>query len=227
VYTHKARVLSNAPDGCKSGVLFSARDTEGDSMESNSASAPTPSATEETTAEAKGDLEVVTGAKSFTSHPADIQFSPGTRFKLGELTVELAHCLSLDRIVVTELRTGETRVVTRGDLRAVTTTLDAKVERSVQLESLGEEQLAELTVREELLKPYIGGHVMSSLEAHHLAKKLGVSARTVRRWLRRYQRRGDVTGLLPAPRGVRHGQRSLDPSVEAIICPRCWMEEGP
>jgi putative transposase len=190
-------------------------------MDSNSASAPTPSATEETTAEAEGDseprLEVETGAKPFTNHPADLQFSPGTRFKLGELTVELAHCLSLDRIVVTELRTGETRVVTRGDLRPVNTNLDAQVERSVELESLSEEQLADLTAREELLKPYISGRVMSSLEAQLLAKKIGVSARTLRRWLRRYQRRGDVTGLLPAPRGVRLGQRSLDPSVEAII----------
>lgn len=35
--------------------------------------------------------------------------------------------------------------------------------------------------------------------------------------LRRYQRRGDVTALLPAPRGVSPEQRSLDSTVEAII----------
>jgi hypothetical protein len=57
-------------------------------------------------------------------------------------------------------------------------------------------------------------HLPDDLAHNH--NKVGVSARTIRRWLRRYQRRGDVTGLLPAPRGVRLGQRSLDPSVKEL-----------
>ena len=32
-----------------------------------------------------------------TKHPTDVQFSPGTRSRLGEIEVELLHCLSLDR----------------------------------------------------------------------------------------------------------------------------------
>jgi putative transposase len=157
------------------------------------------------------------GATPCANHPADIQFSPGARFKLGELTVELAHCLSLDRLVITELKTGETRVVTRGELRPINIAHDARRERAVELDRVSEGQLAELTTREEALRPYINGRPLTRPEAQRLAKTLGVSARTVRRWLRRYQRRGDVTALLPAPRGVRPGQRSLDSAVEAII----------
>ncbi|MHB1542626.1 MAG: transposase, partial [Steroidobacteraceae bacterium] len=46
---------------------------------------------------------------------------------------------------------------------------------------------------------------------------LGVSARTVCRWLRRHRLAGDITGLMPRPRGVQSGQRTLDPAVDAII----------
>ena len=173
------------------------------------------------TTETKGDFGIGpnadAGATPYANHPADIQFHPGARFKLGELTVELVHCLSLDRLVSTELKTGETRVITRGELRPINIAQDARVEGAVELDRVSEGQLAELTTREEALRPYINGRPLTRPEAQRLAKTLSVSARTVRRWLRRYQRRGDVTALLPAPRGVRPGQRSLDSAVEAII----------
>lgn len=187
----------------------------------NSETTPSSATTEKVAAETKSDLgcgpDAAADVTPCTNHPADIQFSPGTQFNLGELTVELLHCLSLDRLVVTERRTGRTRVVTRGELRPINKTCDANVERPIELESVSEEKLAELTAREEALRPYISGRVMTRPEAQRLAKTLGVCARTVRRWLRRYQRRGDVTALLPAPRGVRLGQRSLNSAVEAII----------
>lgn len=149
----------------------------------------------------------------------DVQFLPGTRFKLGELIVELCHCLSMDRLVVRELESGCTRVATRADLRPIERprSLENAASRRPALENITEAQLEQLKVREEALQPYLDGKELSAIEAHRLGQKLGVTARTVRRWLNRYKRYGDATELLPRQRGVRQGQRSLDPAIEAII----------
>lgn len=152
------------------------------------------------------------------SHPADLQFSPGTQFKLRELIVQLRHCLSFDRLVVRELQSGQTRVVTRAELRPVEAPRsETAADRRESLENVTEDDLEQLTMREEALRPYLNDQPLSRLEAQRLAKQLGVCARTVQRWLRRYRRDGDATELLPRPRGVRPGQRTLDPAVEAVI----------
>lgn len=149
---------------------------------------------------------------------SDIQFLPGAQFNLDGLTVELSHCLSLDRLVVRDLKTGHTRVATRTDLRPIDTPPpDNSADRLPALGNVTEKQLEQLKEREEELRPYLHGKELSGIEAQRLAKKLGVTARTVRRWLHRYKRYGDATELLPRPRGVRRGQLALDPAVEAII----------
>jgi putative transposase len=109
-------------------------------------------------------------------------------------------------------------VVTRTELRPLeAVSPESSADRRPETENVTEAQLDRLRVREEALRPYLGSKNMSGLDAQRLAKRLGVSARTVRRWLRRYQRYGDATELLPRRRGVRRGQRYLDPVVEAII----------
>lgn len=149
---------------------------------------------------------------------ADIQFLPGALFNLDGLIVELSHCLSLDRLVVRDPKTGHTRVATRTELRPIDTLPpESPTDRLPALENVTERQLEQLKEREEELRPYLHGKELSSLEAQRLAKKLGVTARTVRRWLHRYKRYGDATELLPRPPGVRRGQLALDPAVEAII----------
>jgi putative transposase len=149
-------------------------------------------------------------------HPTDVQFSPGTRFRLGEIEVELLHCLSLDRMVVRERQTGETRVVVRAEL-LMDKAADASSQPTIQSERVSEELLAQITAREQALRPYVSSGVLPRVDAYRIAKAFGVSSRTVRRWLRRYQRQGDVTALIPAQRGARPGTRSLESSVEAII----------
>lgn len=133
--------------------------------------------------------------------------------------VELSHCLSMDRLVVREFESGHTRVVARTDLRPIEgpPPPECATSRRPALESITEAQLEQLKLREEALEPYLDGKELSAIEAHHLGQKLGVTARTVRRWLQRYKRYRDATELLPRLPGVRQGQRSLDPAVEAII----------
>jgi putative transposase len=131
--------------------------------------------------------------------------------------VELVHCLSLDRLVVKDLQTGEMRVVGRGELQPIETSVVDADEPRIDVTNLSEEMLAELTAREEALRPYLSGGVLTGAEALRVGKTLGVSARTIRRWLHRYRRRGDVTGLVAERPGKRPGQRSLDAAVEAII----------
>lgn len=100
----------------------------------------------------------------------DVQFLPGTRFKLGELIVELSHCLSMDRLVVRELESGCTRVVTRADLRPIERprSLENAASRRPALENITEAQLEQLKVREEALQPYLDGKELSAIEAHRL-----------------------------------------------------------
>ncbi|MBS0417029.1 MAG: hypothetical protein JSR66_04915 [Proteobacteria bacterium] len=77
-------------------------------------------------------------AMLYIKHPTDVQFSPGTRFRLGEIEVELAHCLSLDRMVVRERQTGETRVVVRAELRLMDTSTDTSLQRAIKPERVTE-----------------------------------------------------------------------------------------
>lgn len=157
----------------------------------------------------------ISEAPSITTR--DVVFSSGARFMLGKLAVELVHCLSLDRVVVAELRTGETRVVARAELTPVEAMPHGQLERAVKSDDVTEEMLVRARACEEALLPYLGAGTLSHAEARHVAKTLGVSTRTVRRWIQRYKRQGDITAFLPAPRGIRRGQSSLDPAVEAII----------
>jgi Helix-turn-helix domain len=138
-------------------------------------------------------------------HPTDVQFSPGTRFRLGEIEVELIHCLSLDRMVVRERLTGETRVAVRAELRQIDKAADASPQLSIKPERVSEELLTQITARAQALQPYVSSGVLPSVDAHRIAKAFGVSSRTVRRWLRRYQRQGDVTAFIPAQRGMQPG----------------------
>ncbi len=151
------------------------------------------------------------------AHPDDIPFSPGARLTLGAIPVQLIHALSLERLLVKDLETGETRLVARTAVRPVDTRLAEPDPQPVGDTNVSDEQLARLTAREAMLKPYVGGRELTRTEARRLGSTLGVSARTVCRWLHSYRRAGDITGLMPRPRGVRSGQRTLDPAVDAII----------
>ena len=155
-------------------------------------------------------LPVVTNSR-------DIQFVPGARFKLGELTVALAHCLTVDRVVVTDPVSGEMRVVMRAELNPINPTSGGPVECAARLQGVSEEVLARATERHEALRPYIDSGVLPSREAHQLAHALKTSIRTLRRWLQRYKLRGDLTAFMDLRPGLREGQRSLDREVEAII----------
>ena len=151
------------------------------------------------------------------AHPGDISFSPGSRLMLGAIPVQLVHALSLERLLVRDLQTGETRIVARAAVGAIESSSAEPDPPRAAGTNVNDEQVARLTAREEMLKPYLGGRALTRKEARRLGNALGVSARTVCRWLRRYRHAGDITGLMPRPRGVQSGQRTLDPAVDAII----------
>ena len=85
----------------------------------------------------------------------DVQLRPGSRFKLGRLTVSLVHCLSLDRVVVSDLTSGEMRVVTRAELVPIDTATGQGAKHPTHLEGVSEEILACATARYEALQPHI------------------------------------------------------------------------
>src|SRR6185437_2030957 len=106
-----------------------------------------------------------------------------------------------------DLKSGHTRVATRTELRPIDTPPpESPTDRLPALENVTERQLEQLREREEELRPYLHATELSGVEAQRLARKLGVTGRTVRRWLHRYRRYGDATALLPRLTGVRRGQ---------------------
>ncbi len=147
----------------------------------------------------------------------EVQFGPGSKFKLGELTVSLVHCLSLDRVVVSDLAAGEMRVVTRAELVPIRAATAEDAKHPIHLEGVTEEILACATARYEALQPCIVSGVLTTQDAHQLARQLKASVRTLRRWLQRYKERGDLTAFIDRAPGLRQGQRSLAREVEAII----------
>jgi putative transposase len=151
------------------------------------------------------------------AHPDDISFAPGARLTLGAIPVQLVNALSLERLLVRDLQTGETRIVARAAVGAIESSSAEPEPPRAARTNVNDEQVARLTAREEMLKPYLGGRALTRKEARRLGNALGVSARTVCRWLQRYRHAGDITGLMPRPRGVQSGQRTLDPAVDAII----------
>ena len=157
------------------------------------------------------------GRLRMESSLGDVHFGPGTRFKLGQLTVSLVHCLSLDRVVVSDPTSGEMRVVTRTDLTPMGPATAECVQRPISVEGVSEEILARATARQDALRPYIASGVLSSRDAHQLSGQLKTSTRTLRRWLQRYKERGDLTAFMDLPPGLRQGQTSLAREVEAII----------
>jgi putative transposase len=157
------------------------------------------------------------GRLAIKTNPDDVHFVPGTRFKVGELTVGLVHCLSLDRVVVSDPTSGEMRVVPRADLTPIRSGPTGDVRHAPHLEDVSEEALARATARQDALRPYITSGVLPSRDARQLARQLKTSVRTVRRWLQRYKRCGDLTAFMDGAPGLRQGQRSLAREVEAII----------
>lgn len=161
--------------------------------------------------------EVTVEERPAATNAHDVQFAPGVRFKFGELNVELTHCLSLDRVVITDVVTREARVVSRAELTPVEYGAGGDARRPIQFDGVSEEQLAQAVTREQALRPYFQAGTLPTRDAYQLAKALSVSTRTLWRWMHRYKHCGDVTAFLDAPRGLRQGQRSLDREVEAII----------
>lgn len=192
-------------------------------MSSRNARAPQLSTDAEADAASAPDLNPSAAANAEGSSASvlrgDVQIAPGTRLEVGAIPVEVVHCLSLERLVVKDLKTGEMRVIERGEANPVESNanLQDPKPRAVDVARIDENQLAQLSAREQMLKPYADGEALSREAARRLGKALGMSARTVRRWVRRYQKVGDITGLLPKLRGAPKGQRRLDPAVEAII----------
>lgn len=119
-----------------------------------------------------------TGKLLTETNPGDVHFGPGSQFKLGEFPVILVHCLSLDRVVVSDPTSGEMRVATRTDLTPMGSATAESVQRPISLEGVSEEILARATARQEALRPYIASGVLSSREAHQLAGQLKTSTRT-------------------------------------------------
>ncbi|MHB1542203.1 MAG: hypothetical protein ACYCYH_13020 [Steroidobacteraceae bacterium] len=88
--------------------------------------------------------------------------------------MQLVHALSLERLLVKDLQTGETRIVARAAVSAIETYSSEPDPPPAAGTKVNDEQLARLTAREQMLKPYLGGRELTRKEARRLGGALAV-----------------------------------------------------
>lgn len=147
----------------------------------------------------------------------DVAFSENQEFLHRGSRVVLKSVLTLDRMVVCDCASKQTYVVDRSDLAPLASSREPTVPSIEQINTVTEEQLAIATARQRALESHLANFKLSEVGAHQLARQFQVDTRTVRRWVARFRKVGDVTAFLDIPRGRRAGQTSLDKTVEAII----------
>ena len=140
---------------------------------------------------------------------------PGRQCAYQNRVVEIDGPISSSKVAARDAATGEMLEISIGDLRplpnrAEETKHDSRfVPRTVWNKVVKLAQsLAPLTANDS---------AMSVRAVEHLAKAHGVSPRTVRRCLRRYQRNHRASDLVPNRGGRPEGIRLCDPQVEVII----------
>lgn len=147
--------------------------------------------------------------------PNDLTLTPGEVWYLNGEQVDIQAVPSLDHALVRKSATGEVLEVRREQL------VPAPVLREAPLDPhharYSEADLAWAREVADLLAPYVATTRLSLTAGSALGERLGVSRRTLRRWLTAYRAVGDCTAFLDRPRGLKSRQHLLSPEVEALI----------
>ena len=133
--------------------------------------------------------------------------------------VRIDECLDGDRLKVRDLATGESSEVSVSSLRGQSANADgARIDTHLEITRASTGVAwGQATTREEALGALFEGSGSWGQRANDIAKSIGITRRTLYRWLARYRDVAATSSLVPLTRGVRRGTRRLDATREALV----------
>ena len=145
--------------------------------------------------------------------------------QVGEIAVRDSRLVRIDdrldgdRVKVRDLATGESSEVSLSSLHgrsalAQGASIDAHLEVTRASTDVAWRRA---TTREQALGALLAGTGSWGERATDIAKTIGITRRTLYRWLARYRDAAATSSLVPLRRGVAHGARRLDATREALV----------
>ena len=144
------------------------------------------------------------------------QVIPGTVAVADERLVRIVHIDDKGQVVVCDLATNQETVTSAAALSAPaageaaisrkTTTVEEVTEEHWQIARQREQAIADIDPRQDVTD-----------QVQRTANRLGVSRRTVFRWLTAYRESPQTSTLLPKPVGPRMGSRRLGPERGPLV----------
>jgi putative transposase len=133
--------------------------------------------------------------------------------------VRIEERLDGDRVKVQDLATGESSEVSISSLRgrsavANGASIDAHLELARASTDVAWQRAA---TREQALAALFEGSGPWGQRTSEIAKTIGITRRTLYRWLARYRDAAATSSLVPLPRGVPPGARRLDVTRETLV----------
>ncbi|MEO8129821.1 MAG: Mu transposase C-terminal domain-containing protein [Bryobacteraceae bacterium] len=144
-----------------------------------------------------------------------IRVSVGDRVLAGGCEAVITHVVSAEEVIVRDLTAGAVRQVPVRTLRPAPPAPEPRLQTDLSLVS--NEDWAVAQMRYEAVKPLLAAPRTGSNVLKEVAARTGRHQSTIYRWLRRYQREGQQTALIPARTGVNPGHSRLRPEAETII----------
>jgi putative transposase len=143
----------------------------------------------------------------------------------------ITHILSVDTVLAVDAETGDAVRLSIDELRLAEPVAAAPapgplvggsiagemVSVEKDLSEYGESEWRVAQRRLRAIKDLLDNPIRADAQVKVIAKREGVHAATLYRWLRNYTNAGHVSALVPATRGRRMGTKMLDAAVEAII----------
>jgi len=133
--------------------------------------------------------------------------------------VRIDERLDGDRVKVQDLATGESSAVELSSLRGRSAVANgASIDAHLELARASTDVTWQrATTREQALAALFEGSGPWGQRASDIAKTIGITRRTLYRWLARYRDVAATSSLVPLTRGVQPGARRLDATRETLV----------
>ena len=133
--------------------------------------------------------------------------------------VRIEERLDGDRVKIQDLATGESSAVELSSLRGRSAVANgASIDAHLELARASTDVTWQrATTREQALAALFEGSGPWGQRASDIAKTIGITRRTLYRWLARYRDVAATSSLVPLTRGVQPGARRLDATRETLV----------
>ncbi|GHA70417.1 transposase [Formosimonas limnophila] len=135
----------------------------------------------------------------------------GSEFVFNGARCAVTHILDLDKVLLTDLLTGETHQANMTELQPV-----AKTSNNHDLNSIEESTWSSIQERFNVIKPLLDSAGRTREQVAQRAKAFNLHTNTVYRWIKQYEEGGVLTALSKQPR-LDKGRARVQSEVEAII----------